>query len=475
MLIRPRLCECVKSSCVLLVLVSVFAMAALAQTPAPPGPNSDPSYQALRNMTLGSESVAVTDFKFRRDAATFVLHTGTVCFVPPVNGKVTGAVFIGDGKFVLDPPVESERKSLKLLSKNDEAEFTEQFEHLVLRFTDSTYDEIKQAGKPSSAGCDAGPLKDSQNVTRHKIKQNLEARLLEEVLSPSPRGFFLAFISGKRFESKELFEIETNQDSEQISFITYNENRSGDWALFSFSQPPPAGSSGRPFHIEHHQIEATFEKSGHLDGKDTVTLISRRNGLRVLPFDLFSPLRVQSVTADGQPLGFIQEGKNDDSDFAVILPKAINVGEEFTLTTTYAGKDAVLNEGGGNYYPIARHNWYPNVTAAAFGSYASYDMTLRIPKGMKMAATGVLVKESEEGGRTFRSGKVKALKRLRVSVSAVSKKSKQNCQSPSISSSLLPTRSRPIGSSRFSARLTRMLSPGKPRTGPIGTKLISAP
>ncbi len=395
--IRPRLCECVKPSCVLLVLVSVFAMGARAQTAAVSGPNSDPTYQALRNMALGSESVTVTDFKFHRDAATFVLHTGTVCFVPPVNGKVTGAVFIGDGKFVLAPTQESERKSLKLLSKNDEAEFTEQFDRLVLRFTDNTYDEIKQGGKPSSAGCDAGPLKDSQYVTRHKIKRNLEARLLQEILSSSPRGYFVAFISGKRFESKELFEIETNHDSEQVRFISYNENHSGDWALFSFSQPPPPSSFGKPFSIEHHQIDATFEKSGHLDGKDTVTLISRRNGLRILPFDLFAPLRVQSVTVDGQPLAFIQEDKNDDSDFAVILPKAIDAGEKLTLTATYSGKDAVLNTGGGNYYPVARHNWYPNVTSAAFGSYALYDMTLRIPKGMKMAATGALVSQSDEG------------------------------------------------------------------------------
>ena len=39
------------------------------------------------------------------------------------------------------------------------------------------------------------------------------------------------------------------------------------------------------------------------------------------------------------------------------------------------------------------------IPARVLGEYALYDMTLRIPKGMKMAATGVLVSESNEGGR----------------------------------------------------------------------------
>jgi hypothetical protein len=199
-----------------------------AQPAPPPGHNSDSTYQALRNITLSTESVAVNNLKFQRDAATFLLHSGTVCFVSPVNGKVTGAVFVGDGQFVLSPPVDSERKSLRLLSKNDEAEFTEQFEHLVLRFTDSTYDEIEKAATPASGGCDAGLLKDSQYVTRHKTKQNLEARLLEEVLSPSPRGYFMAFMHGKNYEDKEIFEIEPNRDIDQVDFWTYNENRSGE-------------------------------------------------------------------------------------------------------------------------------------------------------------------------------------------------------------------------------------------------------
>ena len=125
-----------------LAIVYLLALASQAQTTPPVGPNSDPVYQQLRNIGLGSEAVSVTNLELKRDAAIFDLHSGTVCFVAPVQGKVTGALFVGDGNMVLDPPIPIEKASLRLLTREDE--FVEQYERLVLRFTDSTYEEIKK-------------------------------------------------------------------------------------------------------------------------------------------------------------------------------------------------------------------------------------------------------------------------------------------------------------------------------------------
>ncbi|PYT58713.1 MAG: hypothetical protein DMG35_16850 [Acidobacteria bacterium] len=385
------------ASLVTLLPAAVLLLVAIPTARAQSGPNSDPNYVALRNLTLGSESVSVTNFDLKRDAGKFRLNSGTVCFVPAVNGKVTGAVFGGDGSFTLEPPTESERKSLKYLSKEDE--FSEKFDHLVLRFSDSTYEEIKKAGTAASGVCDAGLLKDSQNTTRHRLKHNLEAELLAEVLSPEPRGLFIAFIHGKRYDGKEIYSLDPNRASEHVEFWTYDENKWGDWASFNFTEPHPKGAVGNNIRIEHHQLETTLEKSGALAGKATTTFVSLRNGLRVVPFSLFHTLRVQSVAADGQTLSFIQEDKNDDADFAVILPKPLAAGEKYSVTTTYSGKEAVMNEGGGNYFPVARDDWYPNNANSGLGEYASYDMSFRIPKGMKIAATGALVSESNEGGQ----------------------------------------------------------------------------
>ena len=93
-----------------LVCLSALSLSVKAIEPATPMvPNSDPTYQQLRNLSLGSEAVSVNNVNLRRDAATFHLRSGTVCFVAPVQGKVTGAVFVGDGNMILDPRQASER------------------------------------------------------------------------------------------------------------------------------------------------------------------------------------------------------------------------------------------------------------------------------------------------------------------------------------------------------------------------------
>ncbi len=381
------------------LLVAVLCAPTLCQNAAP-APNSDPNYQALRNGTLSGEAVTVNNLELKRDAGTFHLRSGTVCFVAPVNGKVTGAVFIGDGNLVLDPPSPSERNSLKLLTK--ENEFSENFGQMVLRFTDSTYDEIKKAGTSGGSGCDAGPLKDTQHTTRHKLKSNLEVRLLEDVLSPEPGGFFIAFIHGKRYDGQELFQIDPHEGTDQVDFTTYDDSKMGDWASFPLAGAHKPGVVGRPIQIQHQQLDTTLEKSGEVIGKSKTEFTAELNGVKVVALNLFPTLRVKSVKADdGQQLSFIQEDKNDDADFAVILPKALLLGDHYAVSVEYEGKGALTNEGGGNYYlmPGARDAWYPSDPGSSLGEYATYDMTFRIPKGMQIAATGVRISESNDGGQ----------------------------------------------------------------------------
>ena len=385
------------------ILLAQFV--AYAQSAAP-APNSDPTYQALRNSTLSGEAVSVNNLELKRDAGTFHLHSGTICFVAPVAGRVTGAVFVGEGNFILDPPA-SEQAMLKLLTK--ENEFSESFSQMALRFTDSTYDEIKKAGKTAASGCDAGPLKDSQHTTRHKLKMNLESRILEHLLSSEAGGLFVAFIHGKHYNGQELFTIDPHEGHDQVDFMTYDENKFGDWASFPMQGEPKPGTIGHPIRIEHQQLDTTLEKNAELIGKARTTFAVELNGLRVVPLNLFRTLRVRSATtADGQPLSFIQEDKNDDAQFAVILPKALEAGEQVTLATEYVGKEAVTNEGGGNYFPVARENWYPNNPGNRFGEYATYDMTFRIPKGMQIAATGARVSDRTEGSENVTVWKTEA-------------------------------------------------------------------
>ena len=376
-------------------------------------PNSDGNYQQLRNISLQGGGINVDKITLKRDAATFQLNSGVLCFVTSVNNKVTGAVFVGDGKLLLLPPVASERTSLSLLSK--EREYSENFDHLVLRFTDGTYDELKSAGNPGAASCDANLLRNSQKAMRKELNYNLDARILEDVISPEPGGLFVAFVHGKRYEGKTLFTIDPHGAPhvypEEISLETYSENKLGIWAAFHYAGEYADGSAtsaqkNEVVHIEHEQLETEIDKSGHLDGKAVVSIVARTPGIKAVPFSLFRSLRVSAVTGpSGEQLNFVQEDKLEDPQFWVILSKPMAEDERLSITVKYAGKGAINAEGNGNYFPIARDNWYPNSVSGEFGEYTSYDMTFRIPKGMTMVATGNLVNENTDGGHNVTAWK----------------------------------------------------------------------
>ncbi len=376
--------------------------------------NTDPVYLQLRKIGLGSERITVNNVVLKRDAGTFTFAAGTICFLAPVQGKVTGAVFSGTGTFSLEPPLSGEKGFLRLLIGNQPMK--EEFNEVVLRFTDDSYEQLKKASGATAGGASCPPdmLGDNAGTLQHKLHYNLSGRILQDVLGDGTGGLFMAFIKGKKYSGKLLYAIDPHGvpelpgrswegslpslsvAPEEVMLMTWDENKFGIWSAFHLADEYATGKATSAqqndvISIEKQELDTTIEKGGKLNGKASTTFLSRTANLRVVPFNLFPTLRVQNVTdASGQPLGFIQEDKGDDPQFFVVLPKALGVGERFTVVTAYSGKDAVSSEGEGNYYPVARDDWYPN---SRLGSYASFDMRFAIPKGLTMVATGVRVGE----------------------------------------------------------------------------------
>ncbi len=392
--------------------VPLLVLGMLAETV--PAANTDPAYQALRNLAIGTEAISVNQLVLKRDAGSFTL-SGTICFAAPVEGKITGAVFNGSGSFQLDPPLAIEKTSLSRLTR--QPGLTENFEQLVLRFTDATYEELKRspAAQPAQRACDTDAWNDIAHSLRKNmmLKWNLSARILQDVYSKAPGGFFAAFIRGKKYNDREIFIIDPHGVTdpfpaapEEVMFTTWDENKYGVWAAFHLSSEYANGkATGKQrnavLRIEKQDVDLTAEKNGRLTGKANTTFVAEADSLRVVPFKLYPTLRVQAVTdSSGQAVKFIQEDKDEDADFWVILPKPLALGERFSIVTSYNGKDALLNQGSGNYYLAggARTSWYPN---SSFDDFASYDMRFTFPKEFKLVASATLVKEVTEGPQTI--------------------------------------------------------------------------
>jgi hypothetical protein len=369
--------------------------------------NNEATYVKLRNIQVGAEAIHVKNFTLKKDAGIFVFKSGVFHLLEPVNGKITGAVFSGDATFDLTPPIAVEQRYLSILTKGQS--FQEQFGGTLLRFTDGTEEEIRKAAIPDSAP-DTGEgnsiLGDVQQQLRKKLKENMDARLLEDVLSSRKGGFFTAFIKGRHYSDKLIYEVDPEGaiNPEEVALRIWDDNHFGIWSAFHFSDEYKAGTANSdeqnsPFTIGQQKLDVAINKNAYLSGTAQSTVTALQDGVRVLGLNLFSTLRVDSVTGDGgQQLPFIQEDKDHDADFAVVLPRELKKGESYTITTRYGGKDAVISEGNGNYYPVARDDWYPGL---GFGAYSKFDMTFRVPKGIQMVATGKLVRSVDEGGETI--------------------------------------------------------------------------
>ena len=396
---------CARVACASLCVVLLLSLSSLpAQRPA----NSSPFYQQLRGLLPGGEVIQVKQCELRRDAAVFTLRQGSVTFYGEVNGKVTGAVFEGLGHLHITPPSAEERHNLQITSHT--AEFDDDFDELVLRFTDATAAELHKASQ-GKAEKDEDAVRDAQEFhkfARERLHENFDLRLLQDVVSSAPGGYFMAAIRTRK--RPHLVFVDDPQGAgmvapEEVELLDWN-----DWGVSiplafhhasEYSNGMPSGNeSNTAYRIQKEDLDVSIEKNGFLSGRASVFVEALQDGIAVVPLDLYPTLRVsRAETATGEPLDFVQERKEDDPDFGVVLARALNKGETTEIRVTYAGKDVVMDEGGANYYPVARESWYPNASSG-LGNYATYRMVFHVPKGLELIATGTRVASTDEGKLT---------------------------------------------------------------------------
>jgi hypothetical protein len=380
-------------------------------------PNVDPVYQQLRQMGKTDADFAgpfatVNNLVLQRDAAVFTLRSGEVYFAPPIEGRVTAAVFIGDGEMTLVPPTDIEKHSLSIFI--DTESLTEQFSRLVVRFTDKTFAEIKASPNATmgSGGSQAARARefyrDNQQLLRKDLRDNGELRTLTDIYAPQRPGYFDAFVAGKK-HGKLVFLLDPlgipPVSPEEVALLSYGETDGGIWNAFHLADEYTRNTASssedhRLFDIKHHEIDGVI-KGTLITATDRLTFRPLVPG-RVLSFNLYRTLRVSRVQdGQGKDLNFIQESKDEDVDLGIIVPENLEVGKDYTFTIQYSGGDALRDSGGGNFILIPRSTWYPNNSGTQFGDRAIFDITFRYPKGHMFVSTGAPVEPDKPDGNVM--------------------------------------------------------------------------
>src|ERR1051326_3910589 len=372
---------------------------------------ADPNYQALREASA-AETFVIDNLILQRDVAQLTLQSGTVTFLRPLQDKRMLAVFRGEGVFEVEPITKMDRDYLAKLAGEQKPRIA--FQRMLIAFSDSTYEEIKKAGKPAALDPEAAA---AATDLRKKIRNdpdgddNIEAELLTDFYNPLRERSFMAFMSGKGAEDlrflvrpsgalsdlppEEVAVLFEGKPSDKAG-VWYMSHRASEW------KSGTASSSERklPIYVSHYAIDARIGSNANLTGTTTLTFTALTNGERVLRLQLHSALRVKKVTYDGlQQVAFIQEKKDEDAGLYVILPQAMSKDAEHSLAVEYAGDKVIANAGNGNFYVGARESWYPNV--GAFGERATFELRFHYPKRYTLVSVGDLVQETKEKDETI--------------------------------------------------------------------------
>jgi hypothetical protein len=321
----------------------------------------------------------VRDLTIRRDVLSITLNRGLIAFLEPVRGKVTGAVFIGSGEIVAIPPDSIEKQQIYKFTGLPI--LNETFQNAIFRFTDDTFDEIKneilQHADEEVSPEDIAQF-DSWDQTIAERSRLLDIRLLADLLESPPRPLFLAELNGDKtgwFES--VFDARL---VEEVAAFKIHEvaNKPVVDSWTSFNQRNEARNPEAVAHenksvveILGYDIDTTLSANAHADIKSTVKLKARIDGARVLTFDLSESLPVSALSLEnGEAVPFYQySGTNAVS---LVLPQPLKAGQDLTLQFSYSG---AVN---------AREPWYPS---QRFQESATFTLVFHTPAGAALIAT----------------------------------------------------------------------------------------
>jgi peptidase M1-like protein len=387
---------------------------------APPKP-AEALYLELHGVGLDpARTYHIRGASLDRPALHVSLEDGEISFTSDVAGRVTGAIFEGDGELLLTPPNQVERASMALFTGM--AILEERFASAYLRFNDETFAELQPYLRPAD---DAQEFSARWDSTARELAEQDALRLLETFnrglpVSRAPNATAdssRASIPRDRLlhiraQGRQLGSFDVYFDTEDLEAVWAGQTRTVDgvtyYDLWTSFTPGGAGTgvSGRKsptrnddIVIPRYRIRAEVDPPTTLSAQAILQVEVRRGGERTLYFELSRFLQVKEVDVDGRPVEFINNTALDGTQLArrgndlvaVVFPEALREGQRLELKFVYKG-DVLSEAGGGLLYVGARGTWYPNRGMLM----SDFDLDFHYPMGWTLVATGKRVAQGAE-------------------------------------------------------------------------------
>jgi hypothetical protein len=404
----------------LLTAAALLCAAAPAYSQADLSAKGKDVYERIKAVTLAGGSAEAHGLMLKRDRAEMVFD-GTFYFAPPVEGHVTCAVFIGEGKFRADvPPSDFERENVRRLLGADAVE--SDFKTAVLKFTDDTFDVIGQGRHDSGSNERAEKL--ASDIDARMLKEtgaNLSARLALSLLNGERPGFFFAnFDGGKRGRFSLMLD-----EQNRIPVANFGLNGGEKGLVFAYEDTFVGNEVWMAFYslddyrrmtatyadvnnlidVTHYDMSLDLRDPGSRLGLDArITAQARSPEVRAVSFQigeslgeydsrrLKKQLRLKSARVGGAEAAAVQE--DWEGGLTVFLPAALKTGQQVEFEFLLEGDFMLDAEAVRNcFYPVSNTSWYPR---HGYLDRASFDLTFRHHKNRRIASVGRRLSEEPD-------------------------------------------------------------------------------
>lgn len=407
---------CINRLSSILVAILLTAIAIAAQANAS-GVDAIAVYSQLKNFELNGGSATVSGITLKRDRVTMSL-TGTLYFTGSINGKVTGAVFVGNGILKAEvPPSDFERANVRRLLKTDTV--TTDFTTAAFRFTDDTASLLAKETKSDAATPQAQKI--ATELNERVLRQtgaNLASRLALSILNNEDPGFFFATFAGGKLGDLSYIMDHQNRlptayfginGGEKGLIYTYRGSIGDTEVLLAFYSEPDYAKAAATYSdahdivdVEHYDMMLDLRSPrSKLGLRSKATMRPFVDGARAIPFSIGENLgnyddarskkqiRIKAVRRGTEPVPFVQE--DWEGGLTVFLPSAAAKGQPFDLEFEGEGDFMLQGESVANCsYPRSNESWYPR---HGYLDRATYSLTYLHSRKLKMASVGL--RESE--------------------------------------------------------------------------------
>lgn len=352
------------------------------------------------------------------DRATITM-TGTIYFSDPVNGKHTGAVFIGTGNFSAPVPDSAfEKANVRRLLKADVVESN--FTNAVFRTTDGSLDAFASRAQQATPPAEAQKLAAGHDARiRQETGANLASRMAVSLANAEKPGFFFAsFDGGKMDDFSFVFDPQTRIPTSNfdlnggekgivfhhISSLKWSEILMAVYNLDDYAKGTVGYSDTNDLvDIEAYDTEIDLRSPKSKIGvRTTIKMTALQDGVSVVPFSLGESLsafenerlkkqlRLSEVKFAGRAIDFAQE--DWEGGFTVFLPAALKRGDSFEMEMTMHGDFLEQPDSAAGFsYPRSTTSWYPR---HGYLDRSEYKIKFVHSKKLKVACVGSRLSEA---------------------------------------------------------------------------------